>query len=160
MKTNNIELNSLASKIGAENNLLLTSRETMKRLALGLDEEKRKLLVVQKTAEDQYDWRIVSIDNIKDQFIKKTYRNLETADLNKGILDEYLEKVTLFIAFLNCRQPFEITFYDHNDHTVFELTHLIQIARDWHVTLSQISMRQTYYNSAFLNYKSNFWQGY
>ncbi|MCU7549189.1 hypothetical protein OCK74_08685 [Chitinophagaceae bacterium LB-8] len=160
MYNKNVESNYFINKIGGENNLSLSRRDVMKKLALALDEEQRKLLIVQKNSEDKYDWLIISIDNIQTHFIKKTYRNINTNDLKRGMLEEHLEKVMLYFEFVNCKQPVEVVFYDHIDHNIFELPELVQIARDWQIVVTKILMHQPKYRSVYLNYKSQYWQGF
>ena len=132
----------------------------MKQLALGVDEEQRKLLIAQQTSESKYDWRIISIDNIHTHFITKTYRKINANDLERGLLEEYLEKVTLRLVLVNCKQAVEIDFYNQIDHNIFELPELLQIARDWEIIITKMLMHRNKYRSAYSNYKSQFWQGF
>lgn len=160
MYTKNIEIGSFINKIGEENNLSFSRCEVMKRLALGLDEEQRKLSIVQKTPDGLYDWRIINLDNINTHFVKKTYASINAHDLKRGILEEYLETVTLYIELSNSKQPIEIVFYNHNDHNIFELSELEQIAKEWEIIISRSLIYRIKYRNTLQNYKSQYWQGF
>jgi hypothetical protein len=146
--------------LGADNNLSLNRREIMKQLALGIDEKQRKLLIVQKTADGKYDWRIINIDLLKVHFLKKTYSKVNASDLERGILEEYLEKVCIYLEFSDGNPPFEIIFFDHVDHNIFEFSELEQLARAWNMIINKVITGQPKCNANLSNYKSQLWQGY
>jgi hypothetical protein len=118
------------------------------------------LSIVQKTSNGLYDWRIINLDNIRTHFIKKTYTSINANDLKRGILEEYLEKITLQIELVNSKQPIEVVFYNHNDHNIFELSELEQIAKDWETIVSRSLLYQLKYKNTLQNYKSQYWQGF
>lgn len=160
MFTKNFELDTIFSKVIDDNNLTISKQEVVKHIALGLDEEKRNLIVVQQTTNGKFDCRIVNLDKIKNHFVKKTYGNINANDLKHGILEEYLEKIALYIELADNKQPFEIVFYNHHDHNIFELPELEQSARNWEVLVSKSLMYKVKFRNTLSNYNSLYWQEY
>lgn len=160
MYTKNVALNSFLQKIGEENNLSFSKCEVMKYLALGLDEEQRRLAIVQQITNEVYDWRLIILDNIQTHFVKKTYKSLNASDLKRGMLEEYLEKITLLIELENSKQPVEATFYNHNEHNIFELPEIEQTAKEWEIIISKSLLHQIKSRNISQNHKSEYWLGY
>lgn len=59
------ELMSHFSRVKAENRLVFLNQETLKNLALGLDEVQRKCLIV-RTVKDRYDCFVFQLDELKN----------------------------------------------------------------------------------------------
>lgn len=159
MYLKNIELKSLLYRLGEDNKVSCSKKETMKHVALGLDEEKCKLLVLQQI-EDRFDWQVISLDSVHTCFVKKTYININANDLKKGILEEYLDKIALRFEFTNKNEPLEVVFYNHIDHNIFEMAELEQKAKDWEIAISKILMYRIKKGEFALGFKSQYWQGF
>ena len=159
MYKGSIELTTLISKIGSDNNLELSRKDVMKNVAIGLDEDQKKLLILQQT-NNKNNCLIINLDQVQTCLVKKTYKNINANDLRNGILDEYLESITLHLEFSHNKQPVEVNFYNHAVHNIFEASELERKAKDWEIVLSKILMNQIKYRSIYLNYRSQYWQGF
>ncbi len=160
MYKESIELAVLLNKIGSDNNLSFSKQDVMKNLALGLDEEQRKMLILQQACEGKNDWLIINLDHVHTCLVKKTYKKINANDLEKRILDEYLENITLHLALSQNKQPVEINFYSPSDHNIFDVPVLERKAKDWEIVISKSLMSQIKYRGISFNYKSQYWQGF
>lgn len=155
-----MELNALLTKLAEDHNLNIFNSDVMKHLALGFDREQNKILVVQQPQASTTVWFTIDIDHVKTHFIKKSYKKINANDLKRGILEECLEKITLFIECSNSKHPVELVFYNNTDHNIFEVTEMEQIAKDWEIIISRSLLHRTKYNSSRTNYNSQYWQGH
>lgn len=149
MLKENVVLATLLNRAEATNNLSFSMTNVLKRLALGLDEEERKLIVAQQANDGSCDWQLIHIDDIRLHYVRKTYKHMNARDLESGILEEYLETITLYIELKNSHRPIELVFYDHIENNIFELPELDPIAKDWEISISRILMYGLTYRNQY-----------
>ena len=128
---------NLLSRVGSEYNLSFSSQEILKRCAFGLDGLHRKILIM-KNAEDEFNTKIIDLDEVRACSIKRTFGSIRAGDLKNKNLEQYLQKIVLQFEFRNNNLPVEIPFFDHGEHTMYQLSAIERKAKHWQAILSKM----------------------
>jgi len=127
------------TKLGSGNNLTFSSQEILKHCLIGLDEEKKKMLVVSGIPEGRPHHAVIDLNEVSGCAVKKYYGRIDVNGLvNKG-LNQYLEKMVLQIEFLSKKQTADILIYKQTDNDIRELPVLELKAKKWMELLLEIS---------------------
>lgn len=126
------------SESGTKNNLVFSSQEVLPDCILGLDGVHRKLLLVNRTGEDEFVINLIHLDEVKSCSVKKHYAAIPAGTLKSKRLEQLLETVVLHFELVNNKPPTEIAFYKHPDHHIYQLKELEQKAKDWATLLSKM----------------------
>ena len=128
---------NLLSRVGSEYNLSFSSQEILKPCAFGLDGLNRKILIM-KNAGDEFNTKIIDLDEVRACSIKRTFGCIRAGDLSNKELKQYLQKIVLQFEFRNNKLPVEIPFFDHAEHTIYQLSAIERKAKHWQAILSKM----------------------
>src|SRR5215831_20582139 len=87
-------------RIGDLYNLSFTGREILHNKVIGLDNVRRKLLVVEENI-NKYNSTLVDLYKVKTCSIKKIYNAINAGDLIKKKVEDFLHKIELHFDFKN-----------------------------------------------------------
>jgi hypothetical protein len=128
------------TNLGSEQNLDLTAQEILKHSLIGLDDRKKKILIVSGIPEGQPHHYVIDLNEVSSCSVKKYYGRIHVNGLVNRGLNQYLEKMVLQIEFHSKKQPVDILFYKITDNDIRELPELELKARKWMELLSKISL--------------------
>jgi len=126
------------SKAGTENNLSFSAQEILNNCALGLDGIHRKLLVLKKINETNYNSFVIDLNDVNACSKKNIYKTVNMGGSKVPKLENHLEKIALKFEFTDGRQPIEIPFYSYVDNHALEIEELGQKVKNWEIIISQI----------------------
>ena len=122
---------------GTAHNLSFTGQEILRDKVLGLDGLKRKLLIVEEKAEE-YDTRIIYLDDVSACKVKKTYAAINSHEYRKNRPEEYLKSIALEFEFDTGETTVMILFYKNSVNSIYEIHELEARARHWATMLSKM----------------------
>lgn len=126
-------LKSLESK----HNLTFSGQEILKDSMIGLDGEKKKLLIVNDIKNRPHHY-IIDLNEVSSCSVKKYYGRINVNGLKNRKLDQCLEKIVLRFGFHSQKQPADILVYKRTDNDIRELPALELKAKKWMELLSKI----------------------
>ena len=127
------------TQLGSTYNLTFSQREILMDCMLGLDDKKKKLLIVSGIIEGRLHPYIIDLNEISTCSVKKYYGRINVNDLKNRELNQYLEKIVLQIEFHSDKQSANILIYKRTDNDIRELPELELKAKKWMELLSKIS---------------------
>lgn len=127
------------NKLGTEHNLDFSVQEILKHCIIGLDEKKKKVLIVNNNPDNLPGYYIIDLNEVSRSSVKKYYGRIKVNGLVSRGLNQYLEKMDLQIEFLSEKQPADILIYKQIDNDIRELPKLEFKARKWMELISRIS---------------------
>ena len=127
------------TQLGSTYNVTFSRQEILKDFMLGLDDKKKKLLIVSGIIEGRLHHDITDLNEISSCSVKKHYGRINVNGLKNRELNHYLEKVVLQIEFHSNKQPVDILIYQRKDNDIRELPELELKAKKWMELLSKIS---------------------
>ncbi|MEP7143110.1 MAG: hypothetical protein ABI707_09585 [Ferruginibacter sp.] len=129
---------SQLSKTGARNNFSFSSHELLNDSILGLDAMRLKLLILQQSYGDSYEWNIIDLEMVKNCSVKKIYKPFLEGNSREKKIENYLDKIVLHFEFTDNRESREVNFYRHITNSIFEMRELEQKAKKWESLLLQM----------------------
>ena len=133
------ELLNHFSKLGTENKLSFSSQEILENCIIGLDGIQRKLLILKKIDQDEYDSILLDLNEVKKCSKKNIYTRVNIGTSKKERFENHLDKIVLDFDFIDNRQPVQILFFEPITNHVFAMLELEQKAKKWATILSQIT---------------------
>jgi hypothetical protein len=125
------------TSLGRRHNLSISNQEILKRWMIGLDDTKKKLLIVNGLSEGRHHHYVIDVNYIRSCSVKKYYGRIDVNGLKNRELNQYLEKIVLQIEFHSLKQSIDILIYKRNDNDIRELPELELKARKWMELLSK-----------------------
>jgi uncharacterized pyridoxamine 5'-phosphate oxidase family protein len=122
---------------GTAHNLSFTGQEILRDKVIGLDGPKRKLLIVEENT-DEYDTRIIYLDEIVSCKVKKVYAAINSHEYKKNRPEEYLKSIALEFEFRTDQAPVLVVFYKNSVNSIYEIPELEARAKHWATTLSKM----------------------
>lgn len=127
------------TQLGSTYNLTFSRQEILKDFMLGLDDMKKKLLIVSGINEGCLHPYIIDLNEISSCSVKKYYGRINVNGLKSSELNQYLEKIVLQIEFHSNKQSADVLIYKRTDNDIRELPELELKAKKWVELLSKIS---------------------
>jgi hypothetical protein len=127
------------TKLGSRYNLTFSGFEILKNYIMGLDDRKKKLLIVSSINEDRPHHYIIDMNEVSTCSVKKYYGKINVNGLKNRELNHYLEKIVLQIRFLSKKQSEDVMFYKRTENDIRELPEMELKAKKWMELLSKIS---------------------
>ncbi len=125
-------------KFAMRHDLVITDREVLENQAIGLDGERRVLLMVQRTDGNTYDSTVIDLHDVisveKKELLEKMYPN-KYALVSDPLR---LEKILLELNFEDERTPVQILFYDFIADSYYDISEMKEKANRWKTLLSNI----------------------
>jgi hypothetical protein len=125
------------SQIGIENNMSFTSQEILQDGIIGLDGLNKKLLILE-SSEDDFNWTIINLEEVKACNVKKLYQVTNRGTLKKQVMEEHLEKLVLQFELKDKNEKIEIPFFSFGKNHIYQLAELEQKAKYWETSLSKL----------------------
>ena len=122
---------------GTAHNLSFTGQEILRDKVIGLDGPKRKLLIVEEAGEE-YDTRIIYLDEVSVCKVKKVYAAINSHEYRKNRPEEYLKSIALEFEFSTDEAPAVVLFYKNSINSIYEIPELEDRAKHWATTLSKM----------------------
>src|SRR3982751_911346 len=119
----------------AKYKLTLSSQEVLIDSILGLDGPGKKILIVNRNPGGAFQDIMIALAEVKNCSVRKTYGAIGLGELRKTKLNEYLNKIALQFEFANQRPPIEFSFYNHVEHSIYQVAELEQKARHWELII-------------------------
>jgi len=138
-KKTSTELLNHFSKLGTENNLSFTSQEILENCIIGLDGIQRKLLILKKIDNNEYDPVLLDLNEVRTCSKKTIYKRVNIGTSKKEKFENQIDKIVLDFDFIDNRQRVQILFFDPIANHVFAMSELEQKAKKWETILSQIA---------------------
>lgn len=126
------------SRLGTEKNLSFSTQEILENCIIGLDEIKRKLLILNKIDKDKYEPLLLNLDEVKNCSKMKVYRSVNMGTKKKKKFENQLDKIVLVFDFIDNRQPVHVVFFEPFADHILTMSDLEQKAQNWETILSQI----------------------
>jgi hypothetical protein len=127
------------TELGRKHNLTFPLQEILKDCIMGLDDMKKKLLIVSGINERRPHHYVIDLNEVSSCSVKKYYGRINVNGLKNRELNQYLEKIVLQIEFHSNKQSADILIYKRSDNDIRELPGLELKARKWMELLSKIS---------------------
>ena len=125
-------------KFAMRHDLVITDREVLENLAIGLDGERRVLLIVERGSENTYNSTVIDLHEVtavgKKELWEKMYPN-KYALVSDALR---LEKIMLELKFEDGRTPLQIFFYDFIADSYYDIGEMKEKANRWETVLSNI----------------------
>ena len=125
------------SRVGTENNMFITKQEILNDGIIGLDSLNKKLLVLENN-EDNFNWAIINLDEVKAFSVKKLYQATNIGTLKKRLMEEHLEKIVLQFELKDEKGKIEVPFFVFSKNHIYQLAELEQQAKYWEASLSKL----------------------
>ena len=125
-------------KLAGDHDLSFIDEEIMDNLAIGLDYEQRKLLVLKKINGSNYESTVVDLSEIGSFKKRDIYGRVypeKYAVLNDVV---QLEKIVLELEFEDQREPMHITFYDFIANAYQDIGEMKKRVKRWEALLSNL----------------------
>ena len=124
-------------KLAVRHDLVITDREVLEDLAIGLDRERRKLLIV-KREDRKYDSMVIDLREVtaveRKELREHMYPN-KYALLTDALR---LERILLELKFVDERTAVQILFYDFISDSFYDIAEMKEKAIHWEGLLSDI----------------------
>lgn len=130
-------LRDYLANLGRSHNLTVSNQEILKCSMMGLDDKRKKMLIVTGLSEGRPHHEIIDLNDVRSCSVKKYYGKIDVNGLKDRELNQYLEKIVLQIGFRSIRQSADILFYRRTDNDIRELPELELKARKWMELLSE-----------------------
>ena len=130
------------SNLGATYNLSFTGQEVLPDKIIGLDEPRRKILIVEQH-DKRYHSQIIDLYEVKSCKVKKIYTTINSDDYKKNSIEDYLNSIALEFDFKTERSPVTVSFYKYGNNSLYELTNLEHKTKHWETMLSKMLPAQS-----------------
>jgi hypothetical protein len=122
---------------GSEHNLTFSGQEILSESILGLDGMNRKVLVLDKTAENGFNSFVIDLNEVKSCSVKKAYGTINGGDLKAKMMEQYLQTITLHFVLYD-KPPADVVFYNHIGNHIYQIAELESKAKHWEALLSKV----------------------
>ena len=126
--------------LGSKHNLILLTQEILNDSVIGLDGEKKKLLIVSGIKSRPHHY-FIDLNEVSSCSVKKYYGSINVNGLKNRELDQYLEKIVLQFTFHSQKQPVNMLIYKRIDNDIRELPALELKAKKWMELLSTMTTK-------------------
>ena len=133
-KIGNLQLSQLGSRFS----MAFSNLEVIGNKMMGLDEIKKKLLVLEGTNRDSRSL-IIDLAKVKAISVKKIYRAIQAGALKKGRIEDFLEAVHLQFEFSNREGNIVLPFNKSKSDIIGDFPRLETRILNWQSMLSKIS---------------------
>jgi hypothetical protein len=123
-------------KMKSEHDLSFSHQEVLENHIIGLDERKRKLLILGRREPDKYDSYVIDINRLSGCTIRNIFNIINTSNIKRLKSEEHLEKIRLEFEFRDKSHPVGLSFYDSTINHSGEMQELRQKAKQWESILS------------------------
>jgi len=123
-------------KLAGDHDLSIIDEEILDNLAIGLDDEQRKFVVLRRVSRNNYESTVVDLNDVASSKKREVYGRVypeKYAVLNDVV---QLERILLELEFEDQRPPMQITFYDFIANAHQEIGEMKKRVRRWEVLLS------------------------
>ena len=110
-------------RLGSLHNFSFTNQQILRDKIIGLDERRKKLLIVEDN-NDKYHSKIINLYELKACKVKKIYNAIHSVSFKKNRIEEYLNTIILQFDFKNNNTPFALVFYKDLNYSTHEMTEL------------------------------------
>ena len=145
MKNRNPEFNkikySLLSRLGSMFNLSFSGHEMLNKKIFGVDEVKRKALVVEENNGSSSSY-IIELDQVKSISMKSVYDSIKPNELRKKSLGQFLKTIHLLFEFKDGRDTIALPFFESKKNHIDDLPVLEKKTKDWKMIFSKIAGTQ------------------
>lgn len=135
-------LSNRLSESGTKNAFSFSSQEMFTNSIIGLDGINKKLVIVKRLDENEYQSAIVNLNHVERCYVKRLTRSIGTEDRNSRT-ENHLEQIALHFEFIDGQQAVDVHFYDHLVNSIFEMPGLEQKAKSWEAILSKILRKKS-----------------
>jgi len=132
------ELRKQFRHLGSCYQLVFSSEELLNKCMIGLDGQHRKLLYLKQVGSNKFQWHVISLDEVQNCVVKKTYRSIDAEELKRRSIAHYLEKVVLQFNFKSRTGSVDVPFYIYMSDSVRLVHERENKARDWEAILSKM----------------------
>lgn len=130
------EIVSLFNKLGQEKNLSFSKKEIEETFIMGLDEECKKLLAIERT-DDGYLSLVVDLEHLRGCSKKKIYKSINMGTIKKEKFETLVDKIVLQLDHIDKREPIQISFYEARRDPPGHMTDLAKKAGNWESILTK-----------------------
>jgi hypothetical protein len=134
-------LSDYLTELGSGHNLNFSRQEILRHCIIGLDDMKKKILIVSGIIERRPHHYVIDLNEVSSCSVKKYYGRINVNGLKNRELNHYLEKIVLQFEFHSNKQSAEILIYKRTDNDIRELPELELKAKKWMELLAEISPR-------------------
>jgi len=136
------ELVNRFRQLAKDHDLCMIDEEIMDNLAIGLDDEKRKFLVLKRLSRNNYESAVVDLNEVTSSEKREVYGRVypERYATLKDLMQ--LEKIVLELEFEDERKPLQISFYDFIENSDHEIGEMKKKARRWETLLFNLKRSQ------------------
>jgi uncharacterized protein YpmB len=124
------ELVARFNELGEKNKLSFSQKEMLENLILGLDELRKKLLVLSRS-ENKFDLQVINLREIKHCSRKKLYKTINMGTVKKQQHETHIDKIVLEFDFEDKRAPVQVPFYEAGRSHLLEISDLGRKAESW-----------------------------
>ncbi|MEP6728212.1 MAG: hypothetical protein ABJC98_20470 [Bacteroidota bacterium] len=129
------------SELGSRHNLSFSSHEIVGGKMIGVDGVKRKLLILEKNNEINQ-INIISLDEVSAISVKTIYNSINSGELKKRKMHEFLKSILLQFDFKDAREKIGLPFYQNEINNTGDLPGLERKVKNWQVMLSKMIGQQ------------------
>ncbi len=124
-------------RLGSLYYLSFTNHEILHNKIIGLDEFRKKILIVEDN-NHRYDSRFINLCEVKTCRIKKVYSAINAQDFTKNKLEKYLDAIALEFDFKNGNTPFVLKLYKDAVHNFYGMAEVENKIKRWEGMLSKM----------------------
>lgn len=124
-------------KSASLHSLSLISQEVFHNKIIGLDKDKKKLLIIESNGLE-YESKFIDLTEVKTCRLKRIYHAIKADGFRNRKLNDYLSAVTLEFHFINNKHPFVLDFYKTQSNFIYKTIDLEKKARKWETVVSSI----------------------
>ena len=121
-------------------NLSFVKEELLWNKLIGLDAIKRKLLLLKKSNENT-SCSIIDLKDVTGCSVKKIYQSIAAGSLENQQPEDFINSISLQLAFKDKEEPLSITFYDRQFNVEEAVNAWESKARAWEKTVSGLLIR-------------------
>jgi hypothetical protein len=131
-----LELVSRFNDIGIGYNLSFSNKEIFKNFIIGLDELRKKLLILRKT-DDKLHLQVIDLKEVKSCSKQKIYKTVNMGTIKKEQYEKHIDKIVLEFVYTDIRDPVQIIFYESAINNLAEMFELDQKTYSWETILTK-----------------------
>lgn len=125
------------SQLAIRHNLFISKQEIINDSIIGLDAVNRKLIVVYKTDDNNYDEVIINMEEIKQVTVESVTAIMDAGHSKKARADQFLEKIVLRFLFNSGKAAYDFPFFTYKD-SIYQLQELQQKAKQWEASFKPL----------------------
>ena len=131
-----MELATRFDEFGERHNLSFSDKEILENFTIGLDELRKKLIVV-RNAGNEYDRQVVDLKEVKSCSRKRIYKRVDMGTSKTPRYESHIDKIVLEFDYIDKREPLSISFYEALEDHLLPMIELEQKAESWEIILKK-----------------------